>query len=115
MERMILRTISVSSLCKLFPERDPENERREHFTMLRNEPLSFQIAYRLEGTDLPRLSLIPKIESDLPLSLYEVGYVPCRIPKRRDCRNRNAPAFFPTRFLKRKSTRRGENWNRSLR
>lgn len=115
MERMILRTIPVSSLCKLFPERDPENERRERFTMLRNEPLSFQIAYRLEGTDLPRLSLIPEIESDLPVSLYEVGCVPCRIPKRRGCRNGSAPAFFPTRFSKRERTRRGGSWNRSVR
>lgn len=71
-----IKMVPLSSLYKLFPEIDPTEKRRERFSALKNEPLSFQIAYRLETENDFSVSFYPKIETDLPISLYEVGFVP---------------------------------------
>lgn len=69
-----IQTVVLSSLSRVFPEADPSGEARTAFSCMRNEPLSFQVAYKLqEGTSLP-FNL--KIISDLPVSLYSEGAVP---------------------------------------
>lgn len=95
MSTSILRTIPVSSLCKLFPERDPEGERRTHFSALQNEPLSFQIAYRLENTSFSRMGLTIRVESALPVRMFRVGYVALPHTEVENLPERERPGVFP--------------------
>lgn len=64
----------ISSLHRVFPQRCPENKLTT-LSGMANEPLSFQAAYRLEGT-VSRLPVYFQVESDLPVSCYRVGYLP---------------------------------------
>lgn len=49
---------------------------REVFSALRNEPFSFQIAYQLQDVPDGKLAFYTQIETDLPIRIYSVGYVP---------------------------------------
>ena len=42
-----IQTVVLSSLCRVFPEVDPCREEKTDFSCMKNEPLSFQVAYRL--------------------------------------------------------------------
>lgn len=67
----------LSSLYKAFPEVDPQPSQMSHFSCLKNEPLSFQIGFKLaskDGTTAEPFNL--KIESELPISVYSEGAVP---------------------------------------
>lgn len=69
-----IKAVVLSSLNRVFPEIDPSESEKTVFSCMRNEPLSFQVAFKLtEGTSLP-FNL--KIETDLPISLYSEGAVP---------------------------------------
>ena len=69
----MLRTIVLSSLHKVFPQVCPEEAFRQ-FSCLRNEQVSFQIAYRLEeGKNHP---IFFRVESECPVQAYAVQYVP---------------------------------------
>ncbi|MBQ3547171.1 MAG: DUF4091 domain-containing protein [Clostridia bacterium] len=67
----------VSSLTKVFPDEVMGSEIKSA-SCLKNEPFSFQIAYR-KDTDWPNgISFYTKIETDLDLqdiAVYKVGYV----------------------------------------
>ncbi len=75
-KKTILRVVSLSSLHKVFPVCEVEEAKKDYFTALKNEPLSVQIAYKLCCFEQDHLPLNVKIQSDLPVSLYSVGYVP---------------------------------------
>jgi hypothetical protein len=69
----MLETILLSSLHRVFPGHCPTPD-FHHLSGFQNEPLSFQLAYRLkEGRTQ---AVYPRIECALPLHLYAVGYVP---------------------------------------
>lgn len=73
-----VKAVVLSSLYRVFPEVDPTAAEKLSFSCLRNEPLSFQIAFKFTDESNPAESL-PfnlKIESDLPVSLYSEGAVP---------------------------------------
>jgi len=71
----MLETIILSSLHKIYPQDCPQTPLTA-LSGMRNEPLSFQLAYKLEGGDKRSLPVCPRIESELELNLYSVGYVP---------------------------------------
>ncbi len=69
-----IKAVVLSSLYRVFPEVDPTAAQKTTFSCMKNEPLSFQVAFKLnEGVSLP-FNL--KIETDLPISLYSEGAVP---------------------------------------
>ncbi|MBR3978711.1 MAG: DUF4091 domain-containing protein [Oscillospiraceae bacterium] len=74
MPKFPIKTVVLSSLSRVFPEQDPSGEERTVFSCMKNEPLSFQVAYKLKAGFAMPVNL--KIVSDLPLSLYSQGAVP---------------------------------------
>ena len=71
----MLKTVVLSSLEKVKPEGN-FGAAKQNFTALKNEPLSFQIAFKLEDTTAKSEAIHVRIESELPVSLFYVGYVP---------------------------------------
>jgi len=72
---MKLDTILLSSLHKVYPLDCPATPLTV-LSGLQNEPLSFQLAYRLAPCEKHSIPVFPRVESDLDLNLYSVGYVP---------------------------------------
>ncbi len=73
-----IKTVVLTSLHKLFPEIDPSEHQTTTFSCMKNEPLSFQVAFKFTDDSNPAVS-VPfnlKIDSDLPISLYSEGAVP---------------------------------------
>ena len=68
--------IPVSSMAKIFPEGDPADTPLSRLSCLANEPLSFQVAYKLISDQVFTVGTYVRIESELPISLYAVGYLP---------------------------------------
>ncbi len=77
----------VSSLTKVFPDEVMGKEIKSA-SFLKNEPFSFQIAYK-KDTQWPNgISFYTKIETDIPLtdiSVYKVGYVNVLSPYPNNC------------------------------
>ena len=71
-----INTVVVSTMEKLFPEKAPEDTGLRALSCLANEPLSFAVAYRLNSNQAFVVGTHVRIESELPISLYAVGYVP---------------------------------------
>lgn len=74
----MLQTKLVSSLAKVFPDEVQGTEYKKG-SALRNEPFSFQVAYRAMTVDRRPVPIYTRIESDLDLNLitcYKVGFVP---------------------------------------
>lgn len=70
-----IKAVVLSSLSKVLPEQSPEGEEKTVFSCLKNEPLSFQVAYKYVGDGLPDRPFNLKITTDLPISLYSEGAV----------------------------------------
>ncbi len=70
----MLNTVTLSSLHRVFPESCPVESAKNSFSALKNEPLSFQVAYK--DTRKGAHAVNVRIETDLPLSLYAVQGVP---------------------------------------
>ena len=73
----MLNLILLSSLDRVFPQSCPEIPLTA-ISCFENEPLSFQAAFRLRrDPEGPRtLPVYARVESDLDISTYLVGYVP---------------------------------------
>ena len=102
MEQDILRVVPLTSLHKVFPEGELTSARKDMFTSLKNEPLSVQVAYRLHDFAEERLPLNVKIQSDLPISLYSVGYVPVPHAEVTGLSYGYQPGLFPDILLPKK-------------
>ena len=103
MQAYPLKTVVLSSLEKVFPETDPRPEAAlSRLTCLNNEPLSFQIAYRLELGEILAATTFVRITSDLPVSLYSVGYAPVLQPSDPKLNDRYRAGLFPDRLLKKR-------------
>lgn len=76
MENKRIKTVVTSSLAKIFPELDPKDTPLTYLSGLRNEPLSFQVAYKLDSEKDFCEGVYVKIDTALPTSLYSVGFVP---------------------------------------
>ena len=89
----------LSSLEKIFP--DEVGEECQSFTAMRNEPLSFQVAYRNADKDRIVQPFYVKIESDFDInfiSQYKIGYVPvlnCTNTFADDINDRITPGLYP--------------------
>ena len=72
----MLKTVFLSSLHRVFPDQCPVESAVSQLSCLENEPLSFQAAFRLDDVEARSLLIYPRIETELPVSLYYLGYVP---------------------------------------
>lgn len=88
----------LSSLHRVFPASCPEVSIR-NLSTARNEPLSFQAAFRLEGESPKSIALNVRTESQLPLSTYLVGYVPVLHTDTDGFGPAPAPGLFPDMLL----------------
>ena len=70
----MLLTRKLSSLHKVYPDYAPLSPFTGG-TVLRNEPFSFQIAYKLMNEPRP-MPLYAQVDTTLPLTSYRVDYVP---------------------------------------
>lgn len=83
-----IRAILQNSMAHIFPDTDPEGTPPTHLSRLANEPLSFSVAYKLISDRAFNEGVYLEIESELPISLYAVGYLPVlqtRDPDNDDC------------------------------
>jgi len=98
-----LKTIVLSSLEKVFPEIEiNENKAMPYFSCFNNEPLSFQIAYKIESESSMATNVYARITTDLPISLYSVGYVPVLQAADRNLSENYRSGLFPDRLLEKK-------------
>ena len=104
MKNYTLKTIVLNSLEKVFPEIDPTPCKAvSGFSCFNNEPLSFQIAYKLDTDAAAATSVFAKITTDLPISLYSVGYVPVLQSSENDLDDKYRAGLFPDRLLAKKT------------
>ena len=72
----MLQTIFLSSLHKVSPAQCPSSPITS-LSGFQNEPISCQVAFRLAPGKEKTLPIYARVESDLPVSLYFVGYMFC--------------------------------------
>ncbi len=106
---MNFETNIVSSLTKVFPDRIM-GDRMESATTFRNEPFSFQVAFRSELGDEKVTPVYTTIESNLDIkyiSEFYVGNVPIvkasNAPEIDTYYDRKTPGLYPDMLLKRNS------------
>ena len=83
-----IQAILQNSMAHIFPDTDPDGTPPTHLSCLANEPLSFSVAYKLVSDRALNEGVYLEIESELPISLYAVGYLPVlqtRDPDNDDC------------------------------
>ena len=68
-----INAIPVSSMAKIFPEAEPEGTPISRLSCLANEPLSFQVAYKLISNQVFTVGTYVRIESELPISRRAVS------------------------------------------
>ena len=105
---MKLKTKIISSLEKVFPD-EVKGEKLSAATCFKNEPFSFQLAFKNEDDDKDVIPIYIKVESDLPvecISQYKVGYVPvikACIKNSDDNFERKNPGLYPDVLFPRKT------------
>lgn len=75
-EKITLTAIPVSSLEKIYADTEVGPLQTTAFSAMRNEPINFQITYRLDDQDIQCSHVGVKVISDIPVSLYSVKSVP---------------------------------------
>lgn len=94
MPKFPIKTVALSSLHKVFPDECPEPQEKLSFSALKNEPLSFQIAYKADDGQ----KVIPfnvKVETELPIALYCVDYVNVLNTSIEGAECNRGPGLFP--------------------
>lgn len=99
MAELKIKTVALSSLHKVFPDYCPECSVINKFSALKNEPLSFQFAYKLEGGAKIKCPFYIRVESDLPLNTYAVGYVPVSHAEPLQDDAKRGPGLYPDMLL----------------
>lgn len=94
----LIITHPTHSLARIFPQGEVP-PRCDAFTALRNEPLSFQIGYTV--ADVPSVKFYLRIKSDLPVALYDEGYVAITSTVNEKLSDQYAPGMFPDLLLPR--------------
>lgn len=105
---MSLQTKMISSLGKVFPD-TVYGEKLEKATILKNEPFSFQIAFKGSDEYAHVTPIYVRVDTDLEIdciSEYQVGFVPVTravvtIPD--EYYDRKTPGMYPDLLLKRKT------------
>ena len=111
---MSFETKLISSLTKVYPDM-VNGDTLTRATALKNEPFSFQVAFKNSDDEKWNSSFYIKIESDLDIKYftqYKVGYVPLVSagPVRKDkFYDRTTPGLYPDLLYKRNNVSIVEN------
>lgn len=103
---MKLETKLVSSLVKIFPDAI-NGEGMSKATVFKNEPFSFQVAFKTQESNEPVNHIYVKVESDIDdsnIAEYLIGNVPVLRADRKnsdDYFERKTPGLYPDMLLKR--------------
>lgn len=92
-----MNTILLNSLYRVFPDDCPTQAMKE-LSGFGNEPLSFQLAYRLK-TENVSIPIYIRVESELPVFIYGVDYVPVRHTSAEGLDHPPKPGLFPDILL----------------
>jgi len=99
----IIRTVVLSSLHKVFHDDCPTDCGINEFVALKNEPFSFQVAYKLESEKRQKIPFYLKVETDLPISGYTVGNVPVMHAERVQDDAKRGPGLYPDMLIPKKT------------
>ncbi len=98
----VVKTVILSSLHKVYPDYCPDNYGVESFSALRNEPLSFQFAYKLSSPKAHKCPFYIRVESELPIKAYSVGYVPVLHAEKLQDDEHRGPGLYPDMLIPKK-------------
>ena len=104
----MLETKLVSSLTKIYPDAVNGNEIKKA-TTLKNQPFSFQVAYKIAEETTGVSSCFVRVESELDdkyISQYAVGYVPVTRAvslKPDEFFDRKTPGVYPDPLFRRET------------
>ncbi len=76
----MLRLLTLSSLAKVFPEEFPPYRQISALSALKNEPVSFQVAYNMQGATRRYAKVSVSAAPELSVKLYLVENVPSNFP-----------------------------------
>lgn len=99
----MLESVLLSSLDKVYPDAVPSGEEYITDRALRNEPFSFQLAYRLPDGKRP-VPVYVTVETALPVQTYRVDYVPlvyAGFPGEEDGAERTQAGLYPDPLMPR--------------
>lgn len=71
----MIETKILDSLSRITPDACPDTVLKE-YSLLKNEPFSFQLAYKITDGSAKAVRCFAKAVSDLPVNLYYTNYVP---------------------------------------
>jgi len=95
----MLETRLLTSLEQVFPDRCP-NKAITKISGLKNEPLSFQLAFKVQEMEQwAPVPILLRIESELPVSVYTVQCVPVLQTKAEGFVGEPRPGLFPDMLL----------------
>ena len=116
MSKHPITTVVLSSLDRVFPESCPKPQAEQSFSAFKNEPFSFQCAYKFDNTDEKNMPFYITVESELPISVYSVGYVPVLHTDASNFSEKYRPGLFPDMLLSKKTnpkvSEKRNPWNR---
>ena len=98
----IVKAVVLSSLHKVYPDYCPDSYGVESFSALRNEPLSFQFAYKLSSPKAHKCPFYIRVESELPVTAYSVGYVPVLHAEKLQDDEHRGPGLYPDMLIPKK-------------
>ena len=111
---MRLQTRIISSLTKVFPDKI-NGSKISKASVMRNEPFSFQVAFKNQETEKCVVPVFVRVETDLDISLiseYLVGYVPVTNAYFKDANRyfeRKTPGLYPDMLFARKTNAEVDN------
>jgi hypothetical protein len=81
-EQFQLYTLCLSSLAKVLPDREPQEQQLHAATALSNEIVSFQVAYRANSGSKPQRNIEIRVQSEISdrIKVRKVGLVPAELP-----------------------------------
>ncbi len=97
-----IKTTVLSSLHKVYPDFCPDGHGIDIFTALKNETFSFQFAYKLSSPKAHKCPFYIRLESELPIELYSVGYVPVIHAEKLQDDEHRGPGLYPDMLLPKK-------------
>lgn len=95
----MIETVILPSLTKVFPDSTFNRHNTPNFTALQNEPYSFQLAYKLKDKSSPLVPFYIRVKTDLPISIYSVGYVQILGSNSTDYPEDRGPGLYPDMLL----------------
>ena len=95
----MIQTVVLSSLHRVFPQICPEDKKITRITTLKDEPVSFQVAFKLSDEKLTKQAFNIAVDSKADLSCYLVSYVPVLHTHIADYDDIPAPGLYPDMLL----------------